>query len=173
MDEKKYAITNGGEFVRTSDILLRIPTEADMDGMFELFLIENSDEEDRYNTEDGKALWKRLYYQLYTNEKSDYLYLSMIDHKSNKFLGRFTMQEYGSVAPEIGIYLLAEHQGKGIAEKAIRAYLEKVRELRDVPYFTATIDKDNLYSQKMISKLNSEQVMMIKDSYCYKIYTDL
>lgn len=170
MAEKKYVVSNDGVFVKTEDILLRVPTQEDMDGMFEVDRLENHHDHVEFESETGRKWWKDLYFKSYTDmERADF-FLSIIDWKNDFFLGRLIIQGYNTAAPEIGMYLLEEYQDKGIAPKVINAYMNKARELRDISYFSVRIEDENEYSQKMMRKLNSEELMMIQNTHCYKVY---
>ena len=122
------------------------------------------------DADDSDAEWfKGIKYKTFNNDNYSNFHLSIIDKKNNDYLGEINIQGYKSDVPEIGITLLEQYRFKGIGARVITLYMDKCKDIRNIMYFSARIDKDNIASQKMIAKLNSSKKMQIQDYYCYEI----
>lgn len=170
MTDREYALKNDGIYATNKDFILRIPNDCDLDA---LCILEVEQDPSLKRQLDADVETRRRYKgYIYNNEFGENLHLSIINAKNDIFLGELNVQSYKSDVPEVGITLLQSYQGKGIAAEVIKLYMKKRMEINKVIYFTARIETTNIYSQKMISKLNSEKAMQIGNAYCYKIFSE-
>lgn len=167
MTDREYAIQNNGVYYRDSEFILRIPLDKDLDA---LAVMEVEQDPSLQSQLVGDAEIRRKYQEiLYNNDKIRDFHLAIVSSQDDSFLGNLVIQYYKTDAPEIGITLMEAQQGKGIAAKIIALYMNQRMMVSPVIYFTARINLDNINSQKMIAKLDSENVMQIGNTYCYKI----
>lgn len=170
MNEREYAISKDGIFAENEIMKLRLLKEEDLDGYLRVYISNDSSMEHNIRDEEDENWWKKMLFKTTNTEGSNNLHLSIIDGKTRRYMGELNMQEYKTEAPIIGITLLEEFRYQGIAELAIKLYMEECRKMRHIDYFVAKIKTDNFPSINMIKKLNSENVIQMGDVYGFKVY---
>ena len=86
-------------------------------------------------------------------KRGSHVALAVLDRCGGDFLGCIALNGVGTAAPEIGIWLKSEAQGRGIGREALGALLAWYQKRRSPEYYVYPADVRNLPSCRLAQKM--------------------
>ena len=80
------------------------------------------------------------------------LQLKIIDKLTQEYVGEVTLMKLDTEAPELGIQLLRKYQSQGIGTRVMNLFVDKLKSVMRVEFFSVRIFSDNHVSQKCLRK---------------------
>ena len=86
------------------------------------------------------------------------LQLKIIDKLTQEYVGEVVLMKVDAEMPEIGIQLLKKNQGQGIGTRVMNLFVNRLKSIMNVEFFTVRIRSDNYVSQRMFEKMGAIKV---------------
>lgn len=86
------------------------------------------------------------------------LQLKIIDKLTQEYVGEVVLMKVDSEMPEIGIQLLKKYHGQGIGTRIVNLFVNRLKSIMKVEFFTVRIRSDNYISQRMFEKMGAIKV---------------
>lgn len=86
------------------------------------------------------------------------LQLKVIDKLTLEYVGEVMLMELDTAQPEIGIQLLRKYHSQGIGTQVINLFVDKLKSVLQIEYFSIRILSDNYISQKMFEKMGAVKI---------------
>ena len=86
------------------------------------------------------------------------LQLKIIDKLFQEYVGEVILMHLDTKTPELGIQLLRKYQGQGIGTRVMKLFVDKLKTVLQIEYFSLRICSDNYISQRMAEKLGAVKV---------------
>lgn len=86
------------------------------------------------------------------------LQLKIIDKLTQEYVGEVVLMKVDAEMPEIGIQLLKKYHGQGIGTRVVNLFVNRLKSIMKVEFFTVRIRSDNYVSQRMFEKMGAIKV---------------
>lgn len=86
------------------------------------------------------------------------LQLKIIDKLTQEYVGEVVLMKVDSEMPEIGLQLLKKYHGQGIGTRIVNLFVNRLKSIMKVEFFTVRIRSDNYISQRMFEKMGAIKV---------------
>lgn len=86
------------------------------------------------------------------------LQLKIIDKLTQEYVGEVTLMKLDTETPELGIQLLRKYQSQGIGTQVMNLFVDKLKSVLRVEFFSVSIFSDNHVSQKMFEKMGAVKI---------------
>lgn len=86
------------------------------------------------------------------------LQLKIIDKVTQEYVGEVTLVKIDTESPELGIQLLRKYHGQGIGTQVMNLFVDKLKSVLQIEYFSIRIFSDNHVSQKMFEKMGAVKI---------------
>lgn len=86
------------------------------------------------------------------------LKLKIIDKLTQEYVGEVVLMKFDTEMPEIGIQLLKKYHSQGIGTRVVNLFVNRLKSIMQVKFFTVRIRSDNYISQRMFEKMGAIKV---------------
>ena len=86
------------------------------------------------------------------------LQLKIIDKLTQEYVGEVTLMKLDTETPELGIQLLRKYQSQGIGTRVMNLFVDKLKSVLRVEFFSVRIFSDNHVSRKMFEKMGAIRI---------------
>lgn len=86
------------------------------------------------------------------------LQLKIIDKLTQEYVGEVVLMKFDTEMPEIGIQLLKKYHSQGIGTRVVNLFVNRLKSIMQVKFFTVRIRSDNYISQRMFEKMGAIKV---------------
>jgi len=86
------------------------------------------------------------------------LQLKIIDKLTQEYVGEVTLMKLDTETPELGMQLLRKYHGRGIGTRVMNLFVDKLKSVLQIEYFSVRIFSDNHVSQKMFEKMGAVKI---------------
>ena len=86
------------------------------------------------------------------------LQLKIIDKLTQEYVGEVTLMKLDTETPELGIQLLRKYQSQGIGTQVMNLFVDKLKSVLRVEFFSVRIFSDNHVSPKMFEKMGAVKI---------------
>lgn len=93
------------------------------------------------------------------------LQLKIIDKLTQEYVGEVTLMKLNTEAPELGIQLLRKYQSQGSGTRVMNLFVDKLKSVLRVEFFSVRIFSDNHVSQKMFEKMGAVKIGEVGKEY--------
>jgi len=81
------------------------------------------------------------------------LQLKIMDKSTQEYVGEVVLMKLDAEMPELGIQLLKKYHRRGIGTQVIHLFVEQLKSIMQVEFFTVRIRSDNYISQRLFEKM--------------------
>lgn len=86
------------------------------------------------------------------------LQLKIINKLTQEYIGEVVLMGLDTEMPEIGIQLLKKYHSQGIGTRVVNLFVNRLKSIMQVKFFTVRIRSDNYISQRMFEKMGAIKV---------------
>ena len=86
------------------------------------------------------------------------LQLKIIDKLTQEYVGEVTLMKLDTETPELGMQLLRKYHGRGIGTRVMNLFVDKLKSVLQIEYFSVRIFSDNHVSQKIFEKMGAVKI---------------
>ncbi len=86
------------------------------------------------------------------------LQLKVIDKLTLEYVGEVMLMKLDTAEPEIGIQLLRKYHSQGIGTRVMNLFVDKLKSVLQIDYFSIRILSDNYISQRMFEKMGAVKI---------------
>lgn len=86
------------------------------------------------------------------------LQLKIIDKLTQEYVGEVILMKLDTEMPEVGIQLLQKYQSQGIGTQVMNLFVNQLKFIMQVEFFTIRIRSDNYISQRLFSKMGAVKI---------------
>lgn len=86
------------------------------------------------------------------------LQLKIIDKSIQEYVGEVVLMKLDAEMPEIGIQLLKKYHSQGIGTRVVNLFVNRLKSIMQVEFFTVRIRSDNYISQRMFETMGAIKV---------------
>ena len=77
---------------------------------------------------------------------------------TQEYVGEVTLMKLDTETPELGIQLLRKYQSQGIGTRVMNLFVDKLKSVLRVEFFSVRIFSDNHVSKKMFDKMGAVKI---------------
>lgn len=86
------------------------------------------------------------------------LQLKIIDKLTQDYVGEVILMKLDTETPELGIQLLQKYHGQGIGTRVMNLFVDKLRTVLQIEFFSVRIRNNNYISQRMFEKMGAIKI---------------